>query len=119
MLSLSMVQNETGVFLLSVFQADGVTPQSLVGSTLWFHAAYPPSGFQLNKSSPSSGIAIQNPAGGSDCATLQIEPSDTAALGLSGTAVVVMAAALVLQNGSEAYPLATGTFLMTANVGTP
>jgi len=118
-LQLSMTQNKTGVFFLSVFQSDGVTPQSLVGSTLWFHAAYTPAGFSLNKSSPSSGITINNSAGGTDCATLQIEPGDTAALALGPEAVATMDCELTLQNGSEDYELNRGTLTVTGNVGTP
>ena len=90
MLALSLTRDKTGVYFLSVFQADGVTPQSLVGLTLWFHASYPPAAFQINKSSPSNGITIQNTAGGADCATLQIEPTDSAALGIDADAIAAM-----------------------------
>ena len=110
-----MTQNKTGVFYLSVFQSDGVTPQSLVGTTLWFHAAV--GSFEINKSSPASGITIQNIAGGANCATLQIDPADTTPLGTIG--VQGMPCELTLQVGSEAYQLATGIFSVTANVGTP
>lgn len=116
LLNLSMTQSKTGVFYLSVFQFDGVTPQSLVGSTLWFHAAF--SNFAINKSSPSSGITIQNTAGGANCATLQIEPADTTALTLA-TGSVVMPCELTLQSGSEEYELARGSLSVQANVGTP
>ena len=116
-LALSMVRDKTGVFYLSVYQADGVTPQSLIGSTLWFHAAY--GAFALNKSSPSSGITIQNTAGGANCATLQIEPGDTTALAIGPTGTLVMPCELTLQNGSEDYELARGGLTIVANVGTP
>lgn len=117
MLSLEMTQNKTGVFFLSVFQSDGVTPQDLTGSTLWFHARY--QSFAINKSSPSSGITIQNEAGGADCATLQIEPADTSALPLSVSGVISMPCELTLQNGPENYELNTGSLSVSANVGTP
>ena len=119
-LSLSMVQNKTGVFFLSVFQSDGVTPQTLVGSILWFHAAIPGGGWSVNKSSPSSGITVNNSAGGQNCATLQIEPIDTANLSAIGTSgVIALPCELTLQNGSEAYELASGSLQVSANVGTP
>lgn len=110
-----MTRDKTGVFLLSVFQADGVTPQSLVGAALWFHAAYA-SSFVINKNSPASGITIQNLAGGADCATLQIEPGDTTAL---PDAVFSIPCELTMAVGSEAYELASGTLQINANVGTP
>jgi hypothetical protein len=119
MLSLSMIQNKTGIFFLSVYQFDGVTPQSLVGSTLWFHAAYTPAGFVVNKNSSGSGITIQNIAGGLNCATLQIEPGDTTSLALGAEAVAAMDCELVLQNGVESYELDKGTLTVTGNVGTP
>jgi hypothetical protein len=118
-LALSMTQNKTGVFFLSVYQSDGVTPQSLVGSTLWFHAAFPGQGFTLTKSSPSSGITITNTAGGLNCATLQIEPADTAALIISLGNVIGMDCELTLQNASEEYELNSGVLTVAANVGTP
>ena len=113
-LALSMTANKTGIFYLSVYQADGVTPQTLVGSTLWFHAAI--AGFTLNKSSPASGITIQNTAGGANCATLQIEPGDTTAFSLVPQSVPCE---LTLQNGSEDYELARGSLVILPNVGTP
>jgi len=119
MLQLSMTQDKTGVFFLSVFQYDGVTPQPLSGLTLWFHAAYKADGFVLDKSSPSSGITITNIAGGADCATLQIEPGDTAALNLIDGAVASMPCELNLVNGAESYELASGFLIVNANVGTP
>jgi hypothetical protein len=115
MLSLSITQNKTGVFFLTVTQSDGVTPQDLTGSTLWFHAAT--GGFQLNKSSSGNGITITNATGG--LATLQIEPGDTAALSLVPSGTVAMPCELSLQNGSESYELNTGLLVVTANVGTP
>jgi hypothetical protein len=114
-----MTQNKTGKFSLSVYQSDGVTPQTLVGSTLWFHAAYLPAAFTINKSSPSLGITIVTPAGGLNCATLQIEPGDTAALNLIDGAVASMPCELNLVNGSESYPLNSGFLIVNANVGTP
>jgi hypothetical protein len=117
--ALSMIQNETGIFFLSVFEYDGVTPQSLVGAELWFHGEYNNNGFEINKNSPSSGITIQNAAGGANCATLQIEPGDTTALNLLPGAVVSMQYQLNLQSGSESYPLVAGTLTVTGNVGTP
>lgn len=114
-LALTMVRDKTGVFFLSVYQSDGVTPQSLVGSTLWFHALG--FGLEIDKSSPASGITIQNTAGGANCATLQIEPGDTTALPDGG--VYRMPCELTLQNGSENYELANGWLTISANVGTP
>jgi hypothetical protein len=113
-----MTQNKTGVFFLSVYEADGVTPQSLAGATLWFHAAVG-SSFEINKSSPSSGITIQNTAGGLNCATLQIEPADTASLQLAAQGSVAMPCELTLQVGSEDYQLNSGVLSVAANVGTP
>lgn len=118
-LALSMTQNKTGVFFLSVYQSDGTTPQSLVGLALWFHAAYAPSGFTLDKNSPSNGITITDTAGGADCATLQIEPGDTTALLLSAEAIAQMPCELNLVDGSESFELDRGTLTVTGNVGTP
>jgi|ERR1017187_1960975 hypothetical protein len=117
-LQLFITREKTGVFFLSVYQADGVTPQSLAGAVIYFHAANPTS-FAINKSSPSSGITIQNVAGGTDCATLQIEPGDTASLVLSPGGTVGMPCELTLQVGSEYYELASGVLTVAANVGTP
>jgi len=114
-LALQITQNKTGLFYLSVFQADGVTPQSLVGTTLWFHAALGVA-FSINKSA-GSGITVTNTAGGANCATLQIDPADTAALGSIG--VIGMPCELTLQVGLEAYELATGILSVTTNVSTP
>lgn len=118
-LKMEMIQNTTGVFFLSVYQSDGVTPQPLAGLVLWFHAAYAAAGFNLDKNSPSNGITITNPAGGADCATLQIEPADTTALKLIDSAVASMPCQLNLVNGSESYPLNSGALIVSANVGTP
>jgi hypothetical protein len=113
-LNLSMVRGKTGIFFLSVYQSDGVTPQSLAGAVLWFHAAVRT--FSVSKNSPASGITIQNSSGGLNCATLQLEPSDTTAL---STAVYVMPCERVLQSGGEDYALNTGTLTVTPNVGAP
>ena len=119
MLTLSMVENKTGYFLLSVYQYDGVTPQNLVGSTLYFHAAYG-SNFAINKSSPSTGITITNPAGGLNCATLQIDPADTAALNLPLPAQIAMACELSMTDPSgHTWELDSGQLLIAPNVGTP
>src|ERR1700744_3923566 len=106
-----MTSNKTGVFFLSVYESDGVTPQDLTGSTLWFHAG------TINKSSPASGITISNMAGGLNCATLQIEPVDTSTL--AADTAYYFPCELTLQNGSEAYELARGTLQVLPNVGTP
>jgi len=115
-LALSMVRGKTGLFFLSVFQFDGVTPQNLSGATLYFHAAV--NGFSLTKSSPASGITIQNSSGGTNCATLQIEPSDTANVS-AGLETLQMPCELVMQVGGEDYALNEGTLTITPNVGTP
>ncbi len=112
-----MTQNKTGVFFLSVYESDGVTPQDLTGATLWFHAAYQT--FDIDKSSPASGITIQNIAGGLNCATLQIEPADTALLPLGVQGKVSMPCELTMQLGSERYELNQGSLAILANVGTP
>ncbi len=117
MLNLSMIKGLSGVFFLSVFEADGVTPQDLTGGTLNFRAQY--AGFVIAKSSPTSGITIVNPAGGPNCATLIIEPADTADFSGIGSGSAAMPCQLTLQLGSEDYPLNTGTLTISANVGTP
>lgn len=118
-ISISMTENKTGVFFLSVYQSDGTTPQSLVGVDLWFHAAYAPAGFTLDKNSPSNGITITNTAGGADCATLQIEPTDTTSIALGAEAIAQMPCELSLVDGVESYELDRGTLTVTGNVGTP
>ncbi len=120
MLNLSMIQGATGgPWNLSIYESDGVTPQPLSGTTIIFNAAYAAANFKLTKTSPSSGITIVNSAGGLNCALLQIEPGDTTSLSLGLEAVAVMDCELKLQNGSEVYPLNTGTLSVTGNVGTP
>ena len=117
MLALSMTQNKTGVFFLSVYESDGVTPQDLTGATLWFHAAY--QAFTISKNSPSTGITIQNTAGGMNCATLQIEPGDTTLLPLGVQGKVSMPCELTMQVNGEDYQLNQGSLAIIANVGTP
>lgn len=114
MLALTMTREKTAIFFLSVYQSDGVTPQTLAGSTLWFHAK---GIVEISKSSPASGITIQNAAGGLNCATLQIEPIDTD--GASTTGIYQFPCELTLQNGAEAYELDSGTLTIKPNVGTP
>lgn len=116
-LDLSLTQNKTGVFFLSVYQSDGVTPQSLAGAVLWFHAAL--GTFDLNKNSPAGGITIQDSVGGTNCATLQIEPADTAALAISPGCNIGMPCELTMAVGSESYELNSGTLRISANVGLP
>lgn len=113
--ALSMTRAKTAVFFLTVTQSDGVTPQNLTGSVLWFHAAESLVGFAMDKYSPSNGITITNSVGG--LATLQIEPTDTTALPNDG--VFNMPCELTLQNGAEAYELTSGTITVAANVGAP
>ncbi len=117
MLELTMVRGKTGEFFLSVYQADGVTPQSLVGSTLWFHAAFTGLGFTIDRRSPSGGIVITNTAGGLNCATLTIDPADTTALPTGGP--FQMPCELVDVASPNAFPLNRGTLTVYANVGTP
>jgi hypothetical protein len=117
MLALTMTQNKSGVFTLSAYQSDGATPQSLVNMVLWFHAAF--GTFAIDKHSPSSGISISNTAGGLNCASLQIDPTDTAALKLGPNSVVQMHCELSLQNGAQSYQLDQGTLTVTGNVGAP
>lgn len=114
-LSLSMTRDKTAVFYLSVFQYDGMTPQSLVGSTLYFHAGN--GSFTIEKNSSAAGIDITNTAGGSNCATLTIEAEDTAALGAHGT--YAMDCELTLVNSGKPYELNSGTLRILPNVGTP
>lgn len=114
-LALTMTREKTAVFFLSVYKSDGVTPQPLAGTVLWFHAKI--KNAVIDKSSPSSGITITNAAGGLNCATLQIEPSETAAIPTFGAYLGYCE--LTLQNGSELYELDRGTITVEANVGTP
>lgn len=113
MITLSITREKTGIFFLTVTQADGVTPQDLTALTLWFHAIV--GGIAINKSSPAGGITIINAVGG--LATLQIEPGDTVAIPASG--IYSGPCELTLEAGSEAYELASGTFSVAPNVGLP
>lgn len=110
-----MVRGKTGKFFLSAYQNDGTTPQDLTGSILWFHVDV--GGLELEYYSPSNGITITVMAGGADCATLQIEPADTDAIPEGG--LFQGPWELILQNGSEYYPLASGSLTVYPNVGTP
>jgi hypothetical protein len=113
LMTLEMTRLKTGVWFLTVLQADGVTPQDLTGSTVWFHAVV--ESLVIDKSSPSSGITITNAAGG--LATLQIEPGDTSSV--PNTGIHSGDCELTLQSGSENYELARGTLTILENVGTP
>ena len=115
-LQLTMVRDKTGLFFLSVYQVDGVTPQSLVGATLYFHAAVVALGFTIDKSSPSGGITISNTAGGTDCATLQIDPADTAGL---PSRVFGMPCELTMVAAGDTFELNSGTLTVQPNVGLP
>lgn len=115
-LALTMVQNKTADFFLTVTQSDGVTAQDLTGTTLYFHAANG-AGFTIDKNSGGAGITVTNAAGG--LATLRIDPADTAALVIASTGVLQMPCELTLKSGTLAYEIANGTMTITANVGTP
>jgi hypothetical protein len=110
-----MVRGKTGAFFISVYQNDGVTPQSLVGGILYFHADV--GGIELDYDSDGNGITITNTAGGADCATLLIPPADT--LDIPDTGTFEGPCELVLGIGGQEYPLNTGTFIVQPNVGMP
>ncbi|HET7376887.1 MAG TPA: hypothetical protein VFK30_09275 [Anaerolineae bacterium] len=112
-MNLAITREKTGVFFLTITQSDGTTPQDLTGLELWFHTVI--NGIAIDKHSPSSGITIVDATGG--LATLQIEPSDTAAIPASG--IYSGDCELTLQAGSEAYELVRGTFSVSPNVGLP
>ncbi len=114
MISITMYRNKTGVFNLSAYEQDGMTPQSLVGGVLWFHAAF--GVFAINKYSPNNGITNIVPSGGLNCALLQIEPTDTSSL---AGGLIQMPCELTLQLGGEDYELDSGTLTVLQNVGTP
>ena len=113
-LSLSMTRDKTAVFYLTVVEYDGVTPQNLTGSTLYFHAATS-QGFYINKNSPSDGIVVTDATGG--LATLTIDPADTTDLAENGN--YAMPCELTLVNGGATYELNRGTLRVLPNVGTP
>lgn len=110
-----MTRGKTGEFFLSVYQSDGITPQSLSGSVLYFHAKR--GTVVINKDSSVGGISIGSTAGGTDCATLVIDPSDTASLVFWGC--LRLDCELVLVNGSNRFPLNKGTLVIEAEVGAP
>lgn len=114
-LDLCITRNKVGIWFLSVYQADGTTPQSLVGATLYFHAAF--DDFSIDKYSPSNGITIQTIGGGADCATLQVDAADTE--DISDTATVGMPCELTMVVSTVPYELAKGTFHLSPGVGTP
>lgn len=115
-LDLSMTREKTGLFFLSVYQEDGTTAQSLVGSTLYFHAAG--FGVDIDKNSPASGIVINDIAGGADCATLTIDPGDTVLLSDGGTYRMPCELTMV-DPSSNVFELNSGTLTISSNVGTP
>lgn len=116
-LSLSIVKNKTAQITFSIFKGDGSgDPQSLAGTVLFFHAAS--GAFTLSKDSNSHGITITNPAGGADCATMKLDPADTAALVIPGV-VLTMPCELTLQAGSDEFEIGLGSLQVWPNVGTP
>lgn len=116
-LELEMIRDKTGTFFISVYQRDGSTAQSLVGATLYFHAALDGI-LAIDKSSPSSGITIQNSAGGADCATLTITPADTLPLEAETEYSVPCELIFGATDGSF-YTLDYGSLIVRPNVGTP
>ena len=114
-LALSMTRMKTGVFTITVTQADGSTAQDLTGSTLYFHAATEDGAFDLTKSSPSSGITITSASLG--LASLQIDPADTESLSATGSYSIPCE--LTMVSGSNRYEVASGALVVTPNVGTP
>lgn len=115
-LALSMVRGKTGLFFLSVFQQDGVTPQNLAGSQLWFHAAFSDYSLVIDKFSPSGGIIVTNAAAG--LATLTLDPADTTGLPINGD--YVMRCELIdVAPSAAVYLLNRGTLTVSTNVGTP
>lgn len=115
-LDLSITRAKTGFFFLSVYQDDGTTPQSLVGSTLYFHAAG--AGIEIDKNSPASGIVIVDTAGGADCATLAIDPDDTEGLAIGGTYHIPCELTMV-DPSAQAFELNRGDITIYSNVGSP
>lgn len=116
-LDLSMTRAKTGVFFLSVYQEDNITPQSLLGMTLWFHANG--LGIEIDKSSPSDGIVINTTAGGADCATLTIDAVDTEGLPDDGSFSIACELTMVQDSDSAPYELNKGLLRIASNVGTP
>lgn len=113
---LTMTQDKTGTFAIALTQGDPAVPLPIVtGMTVWFHAAY--NGLTIDKSSPSSGITIVDAPTGQ--VVLQIEPADTAALGLDSASTVGIPCELTLQVLSEAYEIDRGVLSVSGNVGTP
>lgn len=115
MLDLQMGHGDTGLFNLSVYAADG-TPQSLVGGTLLFTAslgiAVPTT---ISKTSAASGgINITNTAGGANCATLQIDISDTSTL---PNALYTLPCKLELSISGKLYLLDYGRLTIKPPIG--
>lgn len=109
-LNLSMTRGTTGVWYITVFQFDGVTPQDLTGATLNFRAVV--DDVNISKSSPSGGIIITNAALG--LATLTIDAADTADVDDDGT--FVGPCELQLTSGGDPYELNSGNLTIYPNV---
>ena len=112
-LDLTLARDFTGAFSVDAFQADGVTPQSLVGMVLHFRSSGPAS---IDKNSNAGGITITNTAGGSACALLQIEPADTLGVPDTEDGYYRMRCQLTLVDGAEEYLLADGDITITPRV---
>ena len=112
-LNIQLTRTKTGLFDLTVTEADGVTPQELHGAVLYFHAGN--GSFSIEKNSPDGGIDITDEVAGT--ATLTIDPEDTEALSIHGT--YSMPCELTMVVGSAAYPVAKGSLSVTPNVGEP
>jgi hypothetical protein len=113
-ISLSIIREKTYTFAIAVTQADGITPQDLTDATLLFYAQV---GLALiaKSSSPPNGITITSLTGG--LATLQIDPVDTLLVFPGG--IATGPCELTVQLDGNNFDLASGTLVVSSNVGTP
>ena len=113
-ISLGVVASKAIVFALSIFEYDGTTPQDLTSLTLQFHATV--AGIAINKSSATSGGIVINTPATSGTATLTLLAADTAGIEGMGFGRCELTA---VDGSGNPFEIASGTFTVTQNVGTP
>lgn len=113
-MDLRVTRDRTAVYVITVTDSVTGDPIDLSGKTLVFTVAPTPNGsIFFQKQSPDEGIVITDAAGG--LATVTIDPEDT--VGIPGSGNTRYAWDLAELDGDKVWPLNSGGFSISANVG--